>query len=830
MKFLSVFLASFLLLSNDLASQAPLIKKKFLSAIRTEGSIKIDGELDEMEWQKAPIAENFVQNSPRPGKTPIFRTEVKVLYDNTAIYIGAVMHDNRPDSIFQELTERDNIGNSDWFAVLLDPYRDGINGVGFAITPRGVQFDTKYSSTSGGRNNWGGILGAGERSWDAVWDSQAKITDNGWVVELKIPFSALRFPKAKEQVWNINFVRQLRRHRELCFWNEVNPDITGYLNQSGEVIGISDIEPPIRLSATPFVAVYGENYYNRNNNPKSSWGRSFSGGMDIKYGINDAFTLDMTLIPDFGQVRSDNEVLNLSPYEVRYDENRQFFTEGTELFNKGGLFYSRRVGGRPIKRSLVSRNLKAGEVIVVNPLESQLINATKLSGRTNKGLGLGLFNAISSSASATVENRETGDSREIETGPMTNYNIVVIDQNLKNNSFISLINTNVLRLGDDYDANVTGTSFNFKNAKQSFAYGGKGVVSQKYFSDRTDLGHAASFDIGKTSGKLQWGASYDHESPAYDINDLGFMRHANNRAMSGKVTFRQNQPFGNFNDAQSSFNIQYERLYAPDVFTGLSVHLDGWASTKKGFAFGLNLTAWPIEENDYFEPRTSDYSRFYKTPESIMVRGWFSTDFRKKFTMDVFSNFRYINAEGQYSYGANSTARYRANDRLSFSLSLRSSKGINSVGYVTKRSNGDIIFGVRDNISLENVFTTKYAFNHLMSFSFRLRHYWAKAEYHSFGKLDLDGSLSATDFNSFSDNSFNTFTIDAAYRWRFAPGSDLFLVWKNNTAVYSSARDNISYDYMESLQNLGNLPQSNSLSVKLIYYLDYFSLKNRYAN
>ena len=208
--------------------------------------------------------------------------------------------------------------------------------------------------------------------------------------------------------------------------------------------------------------------------------------MDVKYGINEAFTLDMTLIPDFGQVQSDNKVLNLTPFEVKYNENRPFFTEGTELFNKGNLFYSRRVGGQPLHYGDVENQISSNEEVVKNPVESKLINATKISGRTKSGLGIGFFNALTKPMYAEVEDNN-GNKREIETNPLTNYNIVVLDQTLKNNSSISAINTNVTRSGSDYDANVTAGLFNFNNKKNTYNWYGKFALSQLIYPEAKNV-------------------------------------------------------------------------------------------------------------------------------------------------------------------------------------------------------------------------------------------------------------------------------------------------------------------------------------------------------
>ena len=218
-------------------------------------------------------------------------------------------------------------------------------------------------------------------------------------------------------------------------------NVNGFLTQAGIWTGLENIKPPLRLQFSPYFSTYA-NHYPTNQAGKKNWTSSVNGGMDVKYGISQALTLDMTLIPDFGQVRSDNTVLNLSPFEVKFNENRSFFTEGTELFNKGNLFYSRRVGGTPLHYYDVYDQIGANETVVSNPQAAKLVNATKISGRLQGGLGVGLFNAVSAKTFAIVED-DNKVQRKIETSPLTNFNILVLDQTLKNNSSVSLINTNV---------------------------------------------------------------------------------------------------------------------------------------------------------------------------------------------------------------------------------------------------------------------------------------------------------------------------------------------------------------------------------------------------
>ncbi len=427
-------------------SKANAAPKRQLQAVRITQPIKLDGQLDEAQWQEAPAATDFIQNRPNPGPHEKNKTEVRVLYDDAALYVGAVMHESSADSIMRELTARDDLGNTDFIAIFLDTYNDKLNGYSFFITPGGVQLDARYSPASGE-----------DFAWNAVWDARTALRGTDWVVEMRIPYSAIRFSAVPEQLWGLNFMRRRKRDNQDFFWNEVKPEADGFVNQWGQLQGIRDIKPPLRLSLTPYVSTYLNHYpYQEQGVRNTSF--SFNGGADIKYGINESFTLDATLVPDFGQTQSDNVVLNLTPFEVQYNENRQFFTEGTELFTKGNLFYSRRVGAQPVGFYAVNGQLGKGEQLVKNPGETRLLNAAKISGRTSKGLGIGLFNALSNDVYATVRD-STGQERDVLTQPFSNYNIVVLDQSLKNNSYVSLINTNVTRWGRTYDANVTGGFF-----------------------------------------------------------------------------------------------------------------------------------------------------------------------------------------------------------------------------------------------------------------------------------------------------------------------------------------------------------------------------------
>lgn len=799
------------------AQEQKTLVKKQLQIFRTDSPIKIDGVLDEAIWQKAAVASDFTTLDPVPGNPAYSKTEVRLLYDNSALYIGAFMKEPSKDSIALELSQRDDFGNTDWFGVFLSPYNDGINGVGFISAATGVQFDEKYSDNGNDDN------------WDSVWENEVSITEEGWYVEFRIPFSALRFPNEKIQTWGINFGRMQQRTAEKTFWDDIDPQGAGFLVQWGELLGIKDIKSPVRLQATPYVSAYVENRYDKNGDPKSSNGYSYNGGMDVKYGINDAFTLDMTLIPDFGQVQSDDQVLNLSPFEVRFNENRAFFTEGTELFNKGNLFYSRRVGGFPVNYSAAENSLQNNEEITANPSETSLYNATKISGRTNSGLGIGLFNAVSAPARATIKNTVTGEEREVETSPLTNYNVIVFDQNLKNNSYIALVNTSVIRDGSTYDANVTGIDFDIKNKKNDYGISGDAALSQIYNTDiDDDFGYKFNFRGGKISGNFTSRAYINVESKNYNPNDLGFLRSPNEVALGINGNYGYFKPLWNkrLNLINSGYNIQRSSLYSPNEFTSLSTNLWVYTQTKSQWDINVWTGARPIEGYDFFEARTE--GRVYNIPSNWNVGFWTGSDGRKKYRIELNAQYNGFSQEGRRNFGYSIEQRYRFNNKLSSSWSLNQEFAKGNEGFVNNYGD-DIIFGRRSLNDITNVIRMNYIFSSTMNLTFRARHKWVKVNYDSYHLLGEDGYLHTTDYMDDHDQIFNAFNIDMVYTWRFAPGSDMIIVWKNSILNGEEGSGDMlrPQSYLDNVRKLGDIPQTNSLSIKIVYFLDYVNFRKK---
>ena len=492
------------------------LAKKYIEAIRIEVPPKIDGILDESFWQTLPVADDFVEYSPRNGTEPLFNTEVRFAYDDVALYASAIMFDPNPDSIFNQMGKRDQIEQlmTDYLSFDILPYDDDLNMYEFKVSPGNLQNDCKYSAVGQ------------DISWDAVWESATSITDSGWIIEIKLPYSALRFPKIENQVWGINMWRNNLRKREYSTWSWVDNKTQDIFRFYGKLTGIKNIKPPLRLSFSPYLSGYVEK-----DASKKDWSYFFRGGMDVKWGINESYTLDMMLIPDFGQVQSDDIILNLSPFEVRYDEKRQFFTEATEMFNKCGIFYTRRVGDQPKDYYMPYDSLKQNELVSDNPEETRIINATKVSGRNSKGFGVGVFNGMTTNTWAKIEDTVTGNSRKMMTQPFTNYNVLVFDQNLPHNSYVTLINTNYYIPDNKYVANVTGSEARICNKKNTLAVFGKVNISQKYAVDNSpDFGYQYLAYISKPSGKFQY--QLKREETNKILNDIRAV------ALKGEDTFR----------------------------------------------------------------------------------------------------------------------------------------------------------------------------------------------------------------------------------------------------------------------------------------------------
>jgi hypothetical protein len=612
---------------------------------------------------------------PYNGRPAYENTEAYIFYDKTAVYVCGRLYDSHPDSIFNYLTERDNFGMADFFGAYIDPYNEGQLAFGFFVTSAGVQVDAKAAKNSNGDIE--------DANWNAVWESQTTIDSLGWTVEMKIPFSALRFSEKTGSTWGLNFFRNIRRYNSNNSWSLVSRNISGFIHQEGQLTGLNIIKSPFRLWLSPYISTYYK--------PRSSSGKSdflYKGGLDLKYGINDAFTLDMMLIPDFGQIQSDDQKLNLSPYELFFDERRQFFTEGTELFQRGNVFYSRRIGSAP--KFSTDGKLGTNDTLTYKPTETRLVNASKISGRTKNGLGIGVLNAMSFESYATVRDKISHTERDILVQPFTNYNVTVLDKTLPNNSFISLITTNVSMIDNPFYANVTATEFQLKDKTKNYALKGKGGFSSRMDSTVSN-GYYGVLGVEKNGGKFQWGLTQHVYSDKYNPNDLGYLQR-NNRLMTDAWMYYQIiEPFFIFREMNVNIWYNYNRMYSPNTLYDHEYGLNYTALFKNNYRFQLNANFTGLRY-DYYETRTPN--RFYTSPFIMNFSPQIDTDSRKKLRATLMYTFASQPANNAYKHDLSGTAYYRIGNRMELSYGLNVSEIKNEKGFSAKETNDSIVLPV----------------------------------------------------------------------------------------------------------------------------------------
>ena len=787
-------------------------QKKTLQAKSTLENISIDGKINEEAWRNAPIATDFIMYEPDNGK-PISenkKTEVKVLYDNNAVYILAVLHDDEPNKIARELTNRDDFGVSDVFSVSINGNNDGQQDFRFFVSAAGVQMDCLATEDDEDFN------------WDAIWDSEVELTNFGWVVEMKIPYAALRFSNATKQTWGLNFKRDIKRgaQDQSYTWNFVDTKIDAVITQEGILEGIENIQTPTRLFLIPYTSAY----YQKDDYASD---KILKAGMDVKYGINDAFTLDAILVPDFGQTKFDNAILNLEPFEQQFDENRAFFTEAADLFSKGNLFYSRRIGGAPT----TSPTTQEDEIVTEYPSSTDLLNAVKVSGRTEKGLGIGFLNAITEKTYATIQDTISGATRKEVIEPLVNYNVLVLDQRFNQNSSVTFVNTNTVRNGDFRDANVSALLFDLNTKANTYKLSGDYKYSTVKDSDinygsvyglENYDGYKTQLSFAKTSGKYRYMFSGKYISEMYDVNDLGIIFVNNYHSGYGEMTYSIINPTKTFNSFKLNQNINIDIQNTTGKFQEAWYKAVMTATTLKNHYLEGMVQINPLDRFDFYEPRV--YGRYVYKPISIIGYAQFYSNDNRPFHYEIELAAEKFDEENRNTYILNGGMKYRFNDKFSLSYNFLYTQKENDRGWVDF-DNDDIIFAERNREIVEHYFTGKYSINNKMTFNLIARYYWSYSDNHEFFNLQDNGKLTPNATYSENKNrNFNSWNFDFSYSWWFAPGSEISVLYRN----YALESTNLVQKNMQTnLSNVFDTNLTSILSVSLRYYIDYNSLRKK---
>jgi len=489
------------------------------------------------------------------------------------------------------------------------------------------------------------------------------------------------------------------------------------------------------------------------------------------------------------------------------------------------VVYSRRIGGKPIKHFQVNNSvgLDSNLTLIENPAETQLINATKISGRTKGQTGIGFFNAVTAQTNAIVEDAE-GNQSKIETNPLTNYNIIVADQSLKNNSSVSFINTNVWREGVYRDANVSSIAFNVKNKSVKYGIWGGVTMSNLFNHNHTNLdtvktGYRYKLRVGKVSGKFKYNIGYFAETDQYDTNDLGFLRSPNDNNWSAQLSYHINDPIWKINSAWNYIGFNYNRLYKPNTYTGFSIWGEHGVTWKNWITSGIFWETLPFGGYDYFEPRVK--GRVVKLYPYYFFSGFISTDYRKTFAIDVNVGYGAEANTNDYDWRIHIRPRLRVSDKLRFIHDFRYNKDYDT-GFLDVLENQQVIFSQREINTYENRLTGSYIFTSKMALDLRVRHYWRKLVPKQILFLEEDGTTSKYEYEGNFVNAVNFFNIDLVYKWQFSPGSELSVVWKNAISQRDDIEDAV---FKDNFKKLSNAPSNNNLSLKVVYYLDYLNIK-----
>ena len=603
--------------------------------------------------------------------------------------------------------------------------------------------------------------------------------------------------------------------------------ILKFYQTMGLVKNILDIKPPTRLFFYPYLQ--SSINFQKNLKPSSS----YSAGLDLKYGISNSFTLDATLIPDFGQVTFDDEELNLTPFEQEFDENRPFFTEGADLFKivdgatfrGGSFFYSRRIG----QKTSIDENeiLNDGDQLLSFDETPKLLNSIKLTGTTNNNLSIGLLNAITDKSYALIRDNNDNVRKEL-ISPLTNFNILSLSQKIINDySMIGFINGNLNRNSSFENANNYAFMASLFDNNRNFNFRGyfyKTVapkLSQK-------SGTRSIFSLSELKGNFRYWLSINATDRYYNQNEIGFFNQRNFIQYGSRVSYQILNKNNFFRRFEAGIYVGYQSRFDSDIKTQNGFRLSTSFQTNDLWRYSIS-TRGISQRKDWYETRTDD--RFILDPRSLVTSFGIDSNNNRKFSFGadyVFTTYK------NYQFNENRSQNefrfyidYRVSEKFSLNLRTSNEKINDDVGFLMKK-NGLIYFGLRNIESIENNLRMEYNFNRDASLSLRFRNFWSSADYYEklFELID-NGTRKEVNYSILNKNpntNFNIWNLDLNFEWWFAPGSNIILLYRNQ--IFN--RDNQSaIDYYSSLKNLFEIPVEHQFSLRLNYLIDYNKLRKK---
>ena len=814
-------------------------------AVHARSAPVIDGRDNDPVWRDAPAITDFTQWQPTEGKAPRYKTEAKVAYDAANVYVFVRAYDAHPDSIISVLERRDTFTPSDKIWIFLDSYHDKRTGYEFGVNPAGVKLDGQISN--GGNE---------DLAWDAVWDVATTVDSLGWTAEFRIPLSQLRYGKGRVHDFGFTIDRDIYRYNERMSWplfSQSKPDL---LSQLGTLEGLEDLEVPRRLEAMPYVVTKRASTITRNQftNPNT-----ISAGGDLKYRVASNITLDATINPDFGQVEADPAVLNLTAYESFFDERRPFFVAGRGLFrfdvncsnvNCGGegLYYSRRIGRTPELASTY------GDTVPQPP--TTILGAAKLAGRLTNGMTIGALDAV-------TERFETPGDTTFE--PRTNYGLARVTQDFRGgNTTIGAIVTAVDRRNDRWSepylpssAYVGAVDFRHRFYKNTYEISGTfdqsrvqgtpaamlGVQTDAvhYYqrpdanlpldSARTALGgDAEELHVSKVSGQhLSFESAYQRRSAGFEINDLGYLRRADQTSWSTWVGFFDRNERFFYQRFQWNNNWwQYWTTSGLPLEAAYNTNFQITLRNNWGVHFGGTLGQLGATYDDR-SARGGPAIR-----QDRYVAPWIFINGDDRRALVPYFNFNYFNVgDGKNrSWSTGPEIDYKLFVRFSSALSFNVSRTIDDdqwYGFYSDVAGAHYTFARLNQTTTSATLRLNYTFSPAVSLQAYVQPFVSKGTYANVRQLsstpraeDYDARFAAFDDPSVTSDpggfNFKEFQSNLVFRWEYRPGSTLFVVWNEGRQGFANAEGTATFS--GDIRNLMALHPANTFLVKMSYWLN----------
>ena len=769
-------------------------------AVRVTHPPTLDGRLDDEAWHAAVPFGGFRQVDPVEGAAASESTVVRIVYDDAAIYVGLRLYDDAPRRILRRLGRRDDNIQGDMVYVDFDSYHDHRTAFEFAVNPAGVKTDDITSND----------FFLGDRSWEPVWDVATLVDSVGWVAEMRIPFSQVRFPQRREQLWGIQVFRWELRKGEMSQLAFVPKNETGYASRFAHLVGLEDIPSPRRLEVLPYTVTRGTfDAGHPVGDPFDDGSRYFGGaGMDLKYGVTSNLTLDATINPDFGQVEQDPAFVNLSAFEQFLEERRPFFVEGASIFAFGGTgsyvqfggtpqyFYSRRVGRAPQLSPAAPDN---GFVDV--PGNATILGAAKLTGKTAGGWSIGVLDGVTAQEDAQLDSAGTRWSSPVE--PLTDYFVARVNREIGGHTGFGLLGTAVQRRLEDpaftglrRGAYVGAADFFHRwhnNTYALLASVGVGLVkgdtlamqatqqaSSRYYQRpdasylrydprRTSLGGAsADLSLTKEGGNTNWALGLSTTTPGFEVNDLGFQTRVDRISGAGFLGHRWTRPGRLFRQSSLSATVGPSWNYGGDLIQM------SWS----GNAFGQLLDYWGGNLFFTYQQQAVDDRLTRGGPLALSPRAWnvganVFSDQRQSFNAGLFG-FYARDAAGGWNASVNPSISWHPSAAVVIRFGPSYSVGRTAAQFLDARSDSlaaatfgaRYLFGDLIQHQVDLTMRVSLTFTPDLSFQLYLQPFAFSADY---GRLKGLRAPRTFDFSVYGrddgstvsfDGATNTYTID----------------------------------------------------------------------